>query len=114
MSSITAAPRIMRLVWTSSRFIEASTRAVMPTEVATSAVPINSDSTLPAPHKHIKKYPATNGAITPSTATTAALVPTLNITEGLVSSPTVKRRKITPISANVLVISEGATQRRTL
>ena len=44
----------------------------------------------------------------PKTATIAALLPTRKTAAGFVSNPTVKSRKMTPISASVFVISDGA------
>ena len=111
---MTAAPRMMRAVGASSSPIADRTRAVMPTDVATIAVPTKSASMLVLPQARMRSQPPRSGARTPSTATTAACFPTLKMAAGLVSSPTVNRRKMTPISANRLVISDGAAQPRRL
>ena len=111
---MTAAPSMMRAVGASNRPIEPKTRAVIPTDVATIAAPMNIASTNNPPHAIAIKYPATNGSKTPRTPTVKARFPTLKIACGLVSRPTLKSRKITPNSANTLIISVGATHISTL
>jgi len=93
MSSIIAAPRMMRLVSSSNRPICPSTRAVIPSDVATIAVAINKDSTVVAPHACINKYPPIKGTTIPRIATIPAFLPTLKIADGFVSSPTLNREQ---------------------
>ena len=109
MSSITAAPRIIRLTSRLSSPICPSTRAVIPTEVATIDAPTKIDSIDPAPHASMTAHPRMNGTITPKTATASALPPTRKMSAGRVPNPTRKSRNMTPISASASVSSSGAT-----
>ena len=75
-SSATAAPSTMRASVVASARRSPKTRAVMPTLVAVSAAPTNSDVLKSKPISSIAPMPSTIGAITPAVATSSDARPT--------------------------------------
>ena len=73
MSSKTAAARMIFAVRVESTFMSESTRAVMPTLVATMAAATKVASIVVSPRTFRYAKPRTNGAITPATETRSAL-----------------------------------------
>ena len=86
---------------------------MIPTLVAASAAPRKIAASLLSPSASPVAVPAANGTITPATPVVAATRPTSRISCRRVSSPTQKRMKTTPSSANTSSTSPGSTQPRT-
>src|ERR1700754_1236 len=117
MSSITAAPRMIRASRRCSTPSSCSTRAVMPAEGATKAAATNIERIQSKPEPCAHTAPQTKGTITPSTPTMKALAPTFFRSSSRVSRPTEKRSRMTPISASTsrgvaVAISETVPQPR--
>ncbi len=113
MSSTIAAPRMMRLARRSSTPRSIRTADVMPTLVATSAAPMNSDVPVVSPSAAPSPIPPAKGITTPSTPTDSAVGPTSRRSLSFVSRPTQKSRKTTPSSAKTSSTSPGSTSPKT-
>src|SRR5687768_3507931 len=100
MSSSTAAPSTTCDSRSCSRPRSASTRAVMPTDVAVSDAPTTRAGSSGSPSCVATRYPRAKGRTTPTRATVAAAPPTERSRRRSVSSPMWNRRMRTPISAS--------------
>ncbi|CAB4885192.1 unannotated protein [freshwater metagenome] len=109
-SSATAAPRTMRDSVDDSTPRSPKTRAVMPTLVAVSAAPRNTDVFTSRPSARPAPIPPRKGAATPSTATAKEALPTLASSLTSISSPTLRSRRITPISPSRRRASSACTR----
>ena len=88
-----------------------STRAVMPTLVATMAAATNAASCVVSPVIFMNAKPAAKGSRMPATATFIEVRPRRIRSLGLVSRPTVNSRKMAPISAREIMLGLGSMMR---
>ncbi len=112
-SSATAAPSTVRASTVASARRSLNTRAVMPTLVAASAAPMNSDWLLLWPSALATAYPPTIGTTTPITATDIDARPTAPSSPRSISIPTPSSRRITPSSPSTFSVSSPPTRFRT-
>ena len=99
MSSITAAPRMIRASVVAITPRSRSTRAVIPTVVATRPLATKASVGCCVGCRDMNHSPRANGNAIPSTATSRARGPTRRMSETRVSRPTKNSRTITPSSA---------------
>ena len=114
-SSATAAPSTVRASTVASARRSLNTRAVMPTLVAASAAPMNSDWLLSCPSAVATTKPPTIGTTTPTTATDIEARPTAPSSPRSISMPTPSSSRITPSSPSTcegLVAADQAEDRR--
>ena len=109
-SSATAAPSTVRASTVASALRSPKTRAVIPTDVAVSAAPTKSASLVGHVERQPRPKPMAMGATTPTTATDRAARPTEASSPMSISSPTSKRRRITPISPRMTRVSSAGSQ----
>ncbi len=100
-SSITAAPKTVRVSTVPISPHSAKTRILIPTLVAVKAAPIKRATAVLSPIRIPIIKPNIKGKITPKIATNPACFPTLIKLSMSVSSPTSNRRKAAPISAKI-------------
>ena len=100
-SSMTAAAMMMRASLVSMRWRSLMILAVIPTDVATMAAPMNMAWFMLLGSSYIRTIakPAMNGRMTPSMAQSRAGLPDPSRSLTLVSRPTVNSRNMTPSSA---------------
>ena len=99
---MTAAAMMIRDSLTSISLMSLMIRAVIPTDVATIAAPMNMAQFMSyPPTARTSARPATKGRMTPSKAQSIAALPDPNRSFTLVSNPTENSRNITPNSASV-------------
>ena len=107
-SSITAAPRITRASGSEIAPMSRSTRAVTPTDVATSTVAVNTETSALSCTIAMKENPRPNGTAIPAIATRTARGPVWVRSESRVSRPTWNSRMTTPSSATVWITRSNA------
>ncbi|CAB4771302.1 unannotated protein [freshwater metagenome] len=107
-SSATAAPRTMRASVDESARKSPKTRAVIPTLVAASAAPRNSDAFSDSPRTDPANTPEDIGTTTPMMATSIDARPTLRNSVRSISRPTSASKIMTPTSANIRIASLGS------
>ena len=83
---------------------------MIPTLVATSAAPMKMLVAADSPRPTPSAIPPPSGSAKPSAPTSAAVAPTSASSDAFVSSPTQKRRKTTPSSANTSRVSVGSDE----
>ena len=98
----------MRASVDESAFKSPNTRAVMPTLVAASAAPRNSDALSDSPRTVPAKTPDDMGTTTPMMATSIEARPTFLSSVRSISRPTSASRMMTPTSAKMRIASLGS------
>ena len=107
-SSATAAPRTIRASVEDNARRSPKTRAVMPTLVAASAAPKNSDAFSDSPSNEPASTPEDIGRTTPRMATSMDALPTRRNSLRSISRPTSASKIMTPISDKMRMASLGS------
>ena len=112
-SSATAAPSTVRASTRVSAPRSLKTRAVIPTLVAASAAPMNSEVSPDSPYASATPMPIATGSTMPMVATLSDDFPTDRRSPRLSSSPTSSSRRMTPSSARTSSVTSCPTSART-